>query len=653
MKYPIETKTIVDITKPPYCADNTGRVDCTEIVRRALDDILIREIEAMQTLHDKLVRESNNCTENVYFGLEAGRVQNGKLWITFPDDLPPTRILYFPKGTYLVSDTVTYTHENLKNFWYTLEYYEANRNIHLMGESREETVIRLADNTPGYGHGADKAVVSVVNNQAPVPRNQEYANNAFMNFITDLTVDCGRGNPGAVGIHFISSNVGRISNVTVRAEEGMYGITTDFATQCVMSDLKIEGFDYGLDVAYSIMMVLRDLDLSGNRKAGILSTKAQLVTDGIVTGSIAAIELADFDGDADESNPEFAIFGNSLSRCLLTDAGAKVVGERGRYDYVLYDTSEESARRRRIPKNNASYDREDVAFVDDYGAIGDGVTDSTRAIQKAMQSGKPTVLFGEGQYLINGKIKIPASVKNVDFLFCSLATGIRLVGGEFDAAFEISEDSSEPLFMHSLFCWEQFRGHIRLVKHAAKRDAVFYDIQLMTASMYFNSVEGSRVWFENVFLTTGTYTLTAWIPGDGFEPVYSHILPYEFHGQTVYGTQVNPERADAAMLVDGGDIFLEGYRTEGPGTALKTTGDAKVKIQVFNAGIGAKRVEHALFEQEGGTLDLKLAFAFGFDKESEYNHLVRDRRRGEEKILEWSDAEPCGAHGALIVDYHD
>ena len=643
MKYPIETKTIVDITKPPYCADNTGRVDCTEIICRALDDILIREIKSLQALHDKLVRESNDCKDNVYVGLEAGRVQNGKLWITFPEHLPSTRILYFPKGTYLVSDTVTYSHKNLKNFWYTLEYYENCRNIHFLGESREETVIRLADNAPGYGHGTGKAVISFVNNQASLPRNQEYANAAFMNFITDMTIDCGKGNPGAVGIHYISSNIGRISNLNIRTQQGMYGITTDLATQGVISDLKIEGFDYGLDVAYSIMMVLRDLDLSGNRKAGILATKANLITDNIHTGKLPTVMLAEA-GD----NP----LSDSNARYLFTDKAARVVGEIGAHDFVLYDTSEESKRRRSIPKCHASYKREDVAFVDDYGAIGDGVTDSTRAIQKAMQSGKPTVLFGEGQYLINAKIKIPASVKNVDFLFCSLATGIRLVGGEFDAAFEISEDSSEPLFMHSLLCWEQFRGHIRLVKHAAKRDAIFRDIQLMTASMYFNSVEGSSVWFENIFLTTGTYTLTAWIPGDGFEPVYSHILPYEFHGQTVYGTQVNPERADVAMLVDGGDVFFEGYRIEGPGTQLKLTGGGKVKINVSNAGIGAKWVENALFELVDGSFDTKLSFCFGFDESSEYNHLVRDLRDGEEKILEWSDAELCGAHGAMIVEYH-
>ena len=39
MRYPEELKIIVDVTKPPYCADNTGKVDCTDALRRAYNDI--------------------------------------------------------------------------------------------------------------------------------------------------------------------------------------------------------------------------------------------------------------------------------------------------------------------------------------------------------------------------------------------------------------------------------------------------------------------------------------------------------------------------------------------------------------------------------------------------------------------------------------
>ena len=47
MKFSRLTDTVIDVTKPPYCADNTGRVDCTEALHRAFDDILSREVEGI------------------------------------------------------------------------------------------------------------------------------------------------------------------------------------------------------------------------------------------------------------------------------------------------------------------------------------------------------------------------------------------------------------------------------------------------------------------------------------------------------------------------------------------------------------------------------------------------------------------------------
>lgn len=643
MKYPVQTQTIIDITKHPYYADNTGRKDCTEIIRRALDDILIREIEAMAALHDKLVRESYDCTENVYVGIEAGRVQNGKLWITFPEHLPPTRILYFPKGTYLVSDTVSYTHKNLKNFWYTLDYYEANRNIHIVGESREETVIRLKDNAPGYRSGTEKAVVSFVNHNAPVPDNQEYANNAFFNCIEDITVDCGRDNPDAVGIRYMSSNIGRIHNVDVRAARGRFGIVIDHATQAALSCVTVSGFDYGLAPSYSIFLTLNDIDLSGNRMGGILATRSKLIADGIQSGKLPTLTFREPVGGWDEAGE---------GRYFFTDSTVTFAGQKTEHDFIYFDTSEEGRLRRAFPKTFESYDPADVAYVDDYGAIGDGVTDCSRAIQRAMDSGKSTVLFGEGMYLINKKIHIPKSVKNVDFLYCNLATGIRLVGGEYDSAFEISEEADEPVVLKNLFTFEQFRGHIRLVKQTCVRTVVMKNIHLMCASLYFNTVGGSRIYLENIFLTTGTYTDGAWIPGDGFDEVYSRILPYEFHAQTVYGRLLNPERADVAMLAaDGSDVVLEGFRTEGSGTALRLTGGSRVDIRIFNAGLGNKKNERPLFLLEDGELAMCGVSAFGFDRESEYKNLIYDARGAEPKVLLFDDVRHTSPHGILLDHY--
>lgn len=618
MRYPIETKAIIDVTKPPYCADNTGKVDCTQILRQILDDVLIREVDNLKATHDKILKESDNGKENYYVGLETGRMQNGELWITFPEILPPTRIIYFPKGTYLVSDTITYTLENLKNFWYSVTYYENNRNIHFLGESKEETVIKLADHAEGFSEGDIKPVVSFANNVAVTSRDKEYENAAFLNTIQDITIDCGKGNTNAVGIRYSSANIGRIENVTIKAENSYCGIYTDFVAQAVFNNINISGFTYGLDTAYSMMIVLDNIHVGENQKAGIYTHDSILNIHAVNSGNIPTIEFSKGNGRYYIKNKNIT-FANDFC------------GNR------VYFEEENLVPRMPLPEYN--YDADDFAYVDDFGAIGDYETDSTRAIQRAMNSGKSTILFGEGQYLINAKIKIPKTVKRIDFMFCSLRTGIRLVGGEYDCAFEIAEDAGELLVMENLFTWEQFRGHIRLIKHAAKRDLLVRNVQLMTASLYFNSVPGSKVYFDNIFLTTGTYTPNAWIPGEGFTCVYSHIIPMEFHGQKVYGRQVNLERADMHILNDNSEVFLDCFRIEGPGTALKSVNGGKTHINLFNAGLGRRDAQNAVYELHDANLSLHGARFFGFNKNSEYPILVQNNCAGQTDTVFWEDTE--------------
>ena len=53
----LTTKAVIDVTKPPYCADPTGRVDCTEILCRVFDDVLSREIEGVLETEKRLTTE--------------------------------------------------------------------------------------------------------------------------------------------------------------------------------------------------------------------------------------------------------------------------------------------------------------------------------------------------------------------------------------------------------------------------------------------------------------------------------------------------------------------------------------------------------------------------------------------------------------------
>lgn len=627
MKYPIKSSAIIDVTKPPYCADNTGKTDCTQILCKILDDILIHQIEELRKTYDKLIEISCNKTENAYIGLEGGRVQNGKLEITYAENEPASKIIYFPKGTYLVSDTITYSLKNLKQIWYWVPNFENNRNIHFMGESMKDTVIRLADNSKGFEVGKEKPLISFVNNELQVSRKEEFTNVAFMNTIEDITLDCGIGNCGAVGIKYVASNCGRIENVNIKTEQGMCGIyIANNSTQGVFTNINISGFDYGIDAEATCLVALDNIDVSATKIAGVYTDSSSLHINNLICGKIPAVKIKE------------TVKAMSSGRYYFTESDEAINGAIPE-NHLFVEDEKLLARDVGIPSNQRSENPDDWALVDDFGAKGDGITDSTRAIQKAMNSGKSVIIFGAGEYLIDGKIKIPKTVKTVDFMFCSLACGTRLVGGEYDAAFEISEDCEDLIFIENLSAWEKFKGHIHLIKHAARRDAVFSDIHLMSASMYFNSVSGSKVYFDNVFLTTGTYTPNVWLPGEGFVAVYSNIIPYEFYGQDVYGRVVNPERAAVAMLNDGSNVLLDCYRTEGPGTAIKCINGGKTRINLLNAALGLKELPNPLLEVYDSEFQVKGACVFAFDENSEYNILVHTENDEKQEEIKCEDAK--------------
>ena len=52
-------------------------------------------------------------------------------------------------------------------------------------------------------------------------------NDAYMNFVEDLTVEIGSGNPGAIGIDYLANNIGAVRDVTLRApaDSGAIGLS--------------------------------------------------------------------------------------------------------------------------------------------------------------------------------------------------------------------------------------------------------------------------------------------------------------------------------------------------------------------------------------------------------------------------------------------
>ena len=221
----------------------------------------------------------------------------------------------------------------------------------------------------------------------------------------------------------------------------------------------------------------------------------------------------------------------------------------------------------------------------DFGAIADGTTLNTEAIQKAFNSGARVVYFNEGRYLITDEIYIPSTVGLIDFCYCDMAAGEKLINGAGKGAFVVSESSHKTLFMQHAYTWERFCGMFRFVRHSAKRDIVLRDNHIQAGSVYFNTVPGSRVFIDDVACTTGDFSNWYIYGRPGQEPVYASNIPFEFHGQKVWARNINPERADLEMMNDGGEVVILGTHVEGPGTVIKTVNGGKSEVINFTAGL--------------------------------------------------------------------
>lgn len=210
MKHSEKTKIVIDVTKPPYSADNTGKTDCTEILKRVYSDII----------------EDYKNSDHAYSGNIA------------------SKIMFFPKGTYLVSDTIMYNGQSQNNGCAN----ELNFKIGLEGENMEQTVIKLKDNAKGFEYGQIRSVINF--HLAPQSYFFNCANEALLDTFCNITIDCGKENPGAIGIKYYADNTANVQNVTIKSSdskyEGFAAILFTGPEAGNFDNVKINGFDYGV-----------------------------------------------------------------------------------------------------------------------------------------------------------------------------------------------------------------------------------------------------------------------------------------------------------------------------------------------------------------------------------------------------------------------
>lgn len=173
------------------------------------------------------------------------------------------RIIYVPNGTYKITDTLDAKNLNRLNWsqgW--------RSGFFMQGESQAGVVLKLPNNTSSFGDPAAPKAIIRTGSENPNGSVGE-GNQAFRHYIRNLTVDVGTGNPGAVGIDFITNNRGGLYDVTIRslgsAHEGHTGIRMDrsWPGPGIVKNVTVEGFRYGVSMwnHYQYSMTFENLTL--------------------------------------------------------------------------------------------------------------------------------------------------------------------------------------------------------------------------------------------------------------------------------------------------------------------------------------------------------------------------------------------------------
>lgn len=360
-----------------------------------------------------------------------------------------------PAGTCLISDTL---------YW--------KRWVTLRGSGRTRTTIKLVDNAAGYGAGAHK----------PVLRTYYSNNESFGNYIEDLTIDTGKGNPGAIGLRWNNHNEGALRNLMIRAGDGNGEIGLDMTETefgpGLVKDVSIEGFDKGVVTVGSVShATFENISLLHQHVVGFENSLPISILGLYSNNSVPVLKNNDFilahamivNAKLEGGSPDQSAIDNAGGLHLrnietlgyaraLRDHGADQPGatiDEYITDERLATTDTSTQKPLRL-----SLEAPPQALVEPVSKwVQPKVTgdDATDAIQAAFDSGGATVFFqfyADQDYSVRRTVRVPATVKRI----VGLHSGPSSRFGNYEdhiapetPVLRIEGDTDEPLVIESFF----------------------------------------------------------------------------------------------------------------------------------------------------------------------------------------------------------
>jgi len=579
------------------------------------------------------------------------------------DNVGTGRILYFPAGTYVISDTLVAKSKDGR--WKAMLTFQ--------GENRNKSIFKLADKSYNFN---DKLSQKAMLTTGSIEENDDNpnggGNKAFRNNIFDLTFDTGTGNPGAVGIEYAVSNQGAIENVEVRSSdgEGVAGISLKrkIPGPGLIKNVNITGFDFGIDIGdmeYGI--TLEGVTLQGQKVAGIRDSEnvlhvrrlqsqnkvpAILVTKPngfllMVESTLAGGALDQYAVDCHRNLFLRDVMIHGYREVPVRCNGVDVKAPHfPKYDLTTQPVAlgtapslSEQSRGLLPVSETPTYWNDNLT---DWVAVGPSLKeeqDDTAAIQRAVDSGKSTVYFPNNRsYFISDTVVIRGAVRQV------LGMGSEISLGAAKIPFS-DRQHPRPLF--------------RIDPTAGK--FVFLE------NMFFNAQYPGEVLFENNSPATVTIKhCMGWVGAEGYRRSYCNtanatgnlfledvFLPgWEFTNQNVWARQFNPENPDGdgtmpQVTNNGGNLWILGFKTEGPAPFLTTTSGGTTELLGAYNYVSATNAPKVPAEAVPyGVTDSKAALTFVSDNFRDNDYRVYIRETQGTAVHEWKGSDLAPRDGS-------
>jgi hypothetical protein len=455
------------------------------------------------------------------------------------------KTLYFSAGVYNVSDTLDWI----------------GSNVTLQGQGSDATVIQLKNSASGFSNpAAPKAVIKTPEGNA-----------SFRQNIWNLSVNTGENNSGAIGVDYISSNVGAMRDVKITSKDGrgFAGLAMDrkWPGPSLIKNVQIEGFDYGIRVTPAEYgPTFENITLKNQRVAGINNVYGALSIRGldstnkvpVIKGTHSAGMITLLDANLQGGSSSVSAIesqGQLYLRNINTDGYQSAVKYKGNvvagttqteYSSNVYQVFDSPERSLNLPIQETPEFHDNN--MENWGRFQPKWYGETGGLQPLLDSGKSTIYFKSDRYYSFNEtvVKVPASVKRIVGFSSVVNQDSRGINGG-GIKFVVAENSSDPLIIEGF-------GYGVKVEHQSSRPVALKH----GGYQYTSGTKPGNLFLEDV----------------NVEPL--RIKP----GQKVWARQFNNEHGShgSKIINNGGDLWVMGLKTERAGTVINSLNGAETEL---------------------------------------------------------------------------